>query len=186
MNNERASATCISALAKIYPLAKIIPGQGGCVIGDHAQIDDFVFINCGQMLNIGRYAHIASFCSVIGGGAFYMEDFAGLSAGCRVVTGTDDYSGPYLTNPTVPGQYRNVVQSKVVMGRHAILGSNCVVMPGVTIGEGATVGAGCIINKDLDPWGVYVGHTPRKIAERDRDAVLSLEKALCARLQDRI
>ena len=107
-----------------------------------------------------------------------MEDFSGLSAGCRIITGTDNFIEGYLTNPTVPRQFRKVKVGRVVIGKHAIIGTNCVVMPDVTIGEGATVGAGSIINKDLDPWGIYVGYNPKKIGERDKDAIELHEKEM--------
>jgi len=65
-----------------------------------------------------------------------MGDFSGLSAGCRIVTGSDDFLGGGLTNPTVPVEYTNVKKSFVCIERHAILGTNVVILPGVTIGEG--------------------------------------------------
>ncbi len=132
----------------IYPQAKIVH-QENFAIGDFSQIDDFVFINAGEETVIGRYVHISSFCSVIGGGRFFMEDFSGLSAGCRIITGSDDFGGGALTNPTVPAAYTSVTKSFVRIGRHAIIGTNAVIFPGVTIGEGAAVGSGCIVRKDL-------------------------------------
>jgi galactoside O-acetyltransferase len=81
-------------------------------IGSYSQIDDFVFINAGFGSSIGKFVHISSFVSVIGGGQFIIEDFSSLSAGCRIITGSDDFKGPYLSNPTVPAKYKNV--SKVV------------------------------------------------------------------------
>jgi galactoside O-acetyltransferase len=176
MNSKEIN--CISTLAKIFPLAKIIAKTGNCKIGDYSQIDDFVFINCGQGVTIGKYVHISSFTSIIGGGRFFMEDFSGLSAGCRIITGTDDFSEGHLTNPTVPNQFRQVKTGSVVIKKHSIIGTNCVVMPDVIIGEGATIGAGSIINKNIDPWGIYVGYNPKKIGERDKQAVIDREKEL--------
>lgn len=172
----------ISKLAKIFPTAKIISKPGTCTIGDYSQIDDFVFINSGLCLAIGRYVHISSFSSIIGGGKFIMGDFSGLSAGCRIITGSDDFTEGYLTNPTVPRELRNVRLGEILIGKHAIIGSNCVVMPDVEIGEGVSVGAGSIINKDLEPWGIYVGYNPKKIGERDRDAILAKEKLITHRV----
>ena len=39
-------------------------------------------------------------------------------------------------------------------------------MPGVTIGEGAVVGSNAFVNKDLEPWGIYVGTPVHKVGER--------------------
>lgn len=163
---------------KVFEFAKLIHKEDNLFVGDYTQIDDFVFLNAGERCNIGRFVHISSFCSIIGGGVFEMEDFSGLSAGCRIITGSDDFMGPYLSNPTVPEEYKNVKCGKIHIGKHAILGTNTIVLPDVYIPEGATVGAGCLVNKDLEPWTVYAGSKPKKIGERDRNGVLDLEKKL--------
>ncbi len=165
----------VSPSAKIFPRARIIDEAGALSIGDHSQIDDFAFLNAGKLCRIGRFVHIASFVSVIGGGEFTIDDFSGLSAGCRVITGSDDYTGPFLTNPTVPPEFANPRLSHVRIGRHVIVGTNAVIFPGVTIGEGAAIGACAVVRRDVPPWGVYTGDPLRKIWERDRDAIL--EKA---------
>lgn len=163
--------------SKIYSLAKII-NSDRLSIGDFSQIDDFVFLNAGEETVLGSFVHISSFTSVIGGGKFYMEDFSGLSAGCRIITGSDDFSGGALTNPTVPSQYTNVQKSVIRIGRHAILGTNVTVFPGVIIPEGVAVGAGCIVRKSLEPWTIYVGHECKPIKKRDNSKILELERKL--------
>lgn len=145
-------------------------------IDDFSHIDDFVFFNGGYNSVIGRNVHISAFTSVIGGGEFVMEDFSGLSAGCRIITGSDDFGGNSLTNLTIPKEYRNITVGKVKIGKHAIIGSNVVVMPNVTIGEGCIVSAGSIVNKDLEPWSIYAGYNPKKIASRDKAQIQDLEK----------
>ena len=162
---------------KIYDLAKIV-NKDNFSIGDFSQIDDFVFLNAGEGTEIGRFVHIASFCSIIGGGRFIMEDFSGLSSGCRIVTGSDDFSGGALTNPTVPSIYTNVTKNTVHLKRHAILGTNVTVLPGVIIGEGAAVGAGAIVRKNLLPWTIYAGFDCRPIKNRPRENIMRLEGEL--------
>jgi len=162
---------------KIYELTKIV-NRENLFIDLFSQIDDFVFINAGIKTEIGKFVHIASFCSVIGGGEFYMEDFSGLSAGCRIVTGSDDFTGGGLTNPTVPSEYSNVKVSFVRIKKHAIIGTNVTILPGVTIGEGVAVGAGCVVRKDLAPWGIYVGQDCRRIKERPSNLIYELERNL--------
>ena len=166
---------------KIYDGAKII-NRDNLTIGLNSQIDDFVFFNCGEESVLGSFVHIASFCSIIGGGKLYMGDFSGLSAGCRIITGSDDFLGGGLTNPTVPKEYTNVKTSTVRIGKHVILGTNVTVLPGVTIGEGAAVGAGALVRKDLEPWTIYVGVDCKPIKTRPSDKILSLEKELLEEL----
>ena len=162
---------------KIYDDAKII-NRDKLKIGHKSQIDDFVFFNCGEESVLGDFVHIASFCSIIGGGKFYMDHFSGLSAGCRIITGSDDFSGKALTNPTVPPKYTSVKKSTVRIGKHAILGTNVTVLPGVTIGEGAAVGAGALVRKDLEPWTIYVGPDCKPLKSRPSSTILALEKEL--------
>lgn len=160
---------------KIFDQAVII-NPDNLEIGDNSHIDDFVFLNSGKKTILGKNVHISAFTSIIGGGEFIMEDFAGLSAGCRIITGSDDFTGDSLTNLTVPKEYRNITVGKVTIGKHAILGSNVVVMPNVTIGEGCIVSAGAIVNKDLEAWSIYAGYNPKKVGNRDREQVLELEQ----------
>nr|WP_256379650.1 acyltransferase [Ancylobacter sp. FA202] len=167
--------------ATIYETAKIIRREN-LYIGSNSQIDDFTFINAGSRTEIGRFVHIAAFSSVIGGGELVIEDFAGLSAGCRIITGSDDFAGHALTNPTVPAAFTQVVRGRVHIGKHAILGTNVIVFPNVTIGEGAALGAGCIVRKDVQPWGVYVGAECRLIKPRPSADILRLEAELLSSL----
>lgn len=167
---------------KIYENAKII-GKEKLSIDHYSQIDDFVFFNVGQGSIIGKFVHISSFCSIIGGGKFYMEDFSGLSAGCRIITGSDDFLGGGLTNPTVPAKYTNVKISFVKICKHAILGTNVTVLPGVTIGEGAAVGAGCIVRKNLEPWTIYAGHDCKPVRTRKKEKIIELEHQLLSDFQ---
>jgi galactoside O-acetyltransferase len=144
----------VSIKGKIYEQAKVINIQN-LELGIFSQIDDFCFINSGIKCKIGRNVHIASFTTIVGGGECHIGDFSGLSAGCRLITATDDFTGPYLTNPTVPGEYTNVTKGAIRIGKHAIIGTNTVIFPNVTIGDGCAVGAGAVIRKDLEAWTVY-------------------------------
>jgi galactoside O-acetyltransferase len=174
----------VAPSAKIHPRCRIIHEGEVLSVGEHSQIDDFAFVNAGRLCRIGRFVHIASFVSVVGGGAFTIDDFSGLSAGCRVITGTDDYTGPFLTNPTVPREFTNRQVSHVTIGKHVIVGTNAVIFPGVTIGEGAAVAACALVRRDLPPWGVYGGEPLRRLGVRDRDAILEKAAILLGRLAE--
>ena len=132
-------------------------------------------------MKLGSYIHIGPGCSVIGGKAasFTMEDFSGLSAGCRIACSTDDYLGSGLTNPTVPpGMRAKVTIGTVVMRKHSLLGTGCVVHPNVVIGEGSVVGSLGLVRKTLDPWGVYVGIPAVWIKTRASAIILMHEHGL--------
>jgi galactoside O-acetyltransferase len=111
-----------------------------------------------------------------------MEDFAGLSGGVRIYTGNEDYSGKCLTNPAVPFPYREPIRSFIQIKKHAIVGTNAVILPGVVIGEGAVVGANSLITKDCEPWKIYVGSPARSVRTRPQERILELEQQLRAEL----
>lgn len=169
---------------KIYGMAKIV-GIERLMLGERSQIDDFCFINTGISCEIGFNVHISSFTTIIGGGVCKIGDFAGLSAGCRVITGTDDFMGHFLTNPTVPAEYKSVHLGRVVIGRHAIVGTNSIILPDVVIGDGCSVGAGSVIRKNLEAWTVYatIKGELRPIKSRPKDEILMLEEAYMNTLQ---
>lgn len=167
----------------IWPQAKIVSPEN-IYIGDSVIIDDFVFIMGGQKTTIGSFVHIASFTSITGGGEFIMEDFSGLSGGVRIYTGNEDYSGKYMTNPTVPYPFRMPTRSFVRIKKHAIIGANTVILPSVTIGEGASIGANSLITKDCEPWTIYIGSPAKPLRTRPRERIMELESQLRKELYD--
>jgi dTDP-4-amino-4,6-dideoxy-D-glucose acyltransferase len=159
----------ISRLAALHNPSRIS-------VGDYARVDDFCVLSAGVGgIEIGKYVHLAAFVSLIGKGGIILMDFAGLSSRVSVYSSNDDYSGQYMSNPTVPAQFTNVTSGQVSIGRHVIVGSGSVIMPHVTIGEGAAVGALSLVRDDCQPFGVYVGAPARYIKQR-RSELLQLEQ----------
>lgn len=155
---------------KMYPLAKIVNPEV-IEIGDHSMVDDFTFIYGGKCIKIGRYVHIASFVSVVGGGELILEDYTVLATGSRILTGTDTYYGGKRMSTALPLEQRNVVRGKVVIEKDAFIGTNSVVHPNVRIGKGAIVGSNSLVLKDVEPWSINVGSPCKKVGERPRVAV---------------
>jgi len=148
-------------------------------IGNHVAIDSGFY--CTTRLQIGDYVHIGAYCSITGGenGLCVLNDFCGLSAGCRVLCASDDYLGSGLTNPTIPRQYRaNVITEPVILYKHVVLGTNCVVLPGVSIEEGVAVGSCSMVKGTLYSWGVYAGIPAKWLKVRERSKILELETRL--------
>ena len=145
-------------------------------IGNDVRIDDFtIIVASGPTCRIGSYVHIASLCYLAGSAGFEMEDFAGLSPGVLLFTGSDDYTGKKLTNPTVARGYIGGKQGFVKLERHVIIGAGSVILPNVTIGTGSSVGSLSLVTKNLDPWGIYAGIPAKRLRERSQD-LLNLEE----------
>lgn len=153
-----------------------IYGASRISIGDHTRIDDFTVLSAGtDGIDIGRNVHIAVYSSLIGAARISLGDFAGLSSRVAIYSSNDDYSGEFLTGPTVPAKFSNVTHSSVSIGRHVIVGAGAVILPGVTLGDGVAIGALSLVNGDCDPFKVYVGVPARAKAKRSR-ALLELEE----------
>ena len=138
-------------------------------IGDNSRIDDFCVISAGKGgVYIGRNVHIAVYTSLIGQGRIVIEDYANISSRVSVYSSNDDYSGNYMTNPTVNFQYTNVTHAPVCVGRHAIVGSGSIILPGVILGDGACIGALSLVNRNCAPFTINGGIPIRFIRERSR------------------
>lgn len=144
-----------------------IYGASNISIGNNVRIDDFSLLS--GKITIGNNVHISAYVSLFAGDAgIELGNYVGVSSRSVVYATTDDYSGEYLTNPTVPDKYKNVINDKVTMGEHALIGTGCTVLPGVTVGDGVSVGAMSLINKDLEEWSIYVGIPCKKIKDRSK------------------
>ncbi|MDI3428904.1 MULTISPECIES: acyltransferase [Aeromonas] len=137
-------------------------------IGDNSRVDDFCLLS--GNIKIGKNVHIAAYCNLAGGElGIEMEDFSGLAYGCHVFTQSDDYSGRTMTNPTVPKKYKKEIYKRVYIGKHVIVGTKSIVLPGVTVAEGCSIGAMTMLTKSTQPWGIYFGIPAKRIKERKKD-----------------
>ena len=151
-----------------------IYGAENIVLGNDVRIDDFCLLS--GKIELGNNIHIAAYSAIYGGDyGVYMDDFTCLSSRCVVYAKMDDFSGEFLTNPTVPEEYTNVTGGIVKIGRHVIIGSGSTVMPNVEIGEGVAVGSMSLIRHNLKPWGIYVG-IPCKWLKGRKRSLLKLEE----------
>ena len=155
-------------------------GSNHITIGDNVRIDDFCVLAAGVGgILIGNYVHIAVGSSLIGAGKITMSDFSGLSSRISIYSSSDDYSGTTLTNPTVHSGFTGVTHADVFLGKHVIVGSGSVILPGVTLEEGVVVGALSLVRANCELFGIYVGNPARRIKERKRD-LLKLEQLFMA------
>lgn len=144
-------------------------------IGDNVRIDDYTILSPGSLLQIGSNVHIACFCSLIGKGEITLQDFSGLSSRVSIYSSSDDYSGAYLTNPTIPDTFKMIHSGPVTLGKHSIVGSGTVIFPDTTLEEGVAVGALSLIKGLYSEWGIFAGIPARLIKKRKRE-LLQLEK----------
>lgn len=91
---------------------------------------------------------------------------AGVAAGAGFKVGSDVFIGPNVTlcNDAWPGSdkrgyddaaLRSGEKFAVIIEDGAILGANCVVLPGIRIGQGAVVAAGAVADRNVPPWMLF-------------------------------
>jgi acetyltransferase-like isoleucine patch superfamily enzyme len=154
-----------------------IYGAKSISIGDNVRVDDFCILS--SKISIGNNVHIAAYSALYGGKkGIVIHDFANISSKVVIYSISDDYSGETMTNPMVPGKYKNVKEEEVIIERHVIIGSGCVVLPGVLLKEGSSFGAMTLINRSSEPWSVYAGIPYKKIKDRSKELLKLEEKFL--------
>lgn len=164
----------ISRYARFYDAHQIS-------IGNHVRIDDFCILS-GNIV-IGNYVHVAAYSAIFAGNAgVVLEDFSNISSRCAIYAKSDDYSGNHMTNPMVDSRFLGVIEEKVTISKHCIIGSGCTILPGCLIGEGVAIGAMSLVNKNLDSWRIYAGIPCMPIRERSNN-ILELEKQFISSLQ---
>ena len=100
----------ISRKASIY-------GASNIWIGNHVRVDDFCVLS--GKITFGNYIHVAVTTTLFGGTAgITFEDYTGISSHCAVYAASDDYSGDFMTNPTVPEKFTNVIEEPVVIKKY--------------------------------------------------------------------
>lgn len=155
-------------------------GASRITLNNNVRIDDFCVLAAGAGgIALGCYVHIAVGSSLIGAGKITLSDFSGISSRVSIYSSSDDYSGATMTNPTVPSEYTGVTHADVFLGKHVIVGSGSVILPGVTLEEGVAVGALSLVTKRCEAFGIYAGNPVRRIKERKRD-LLELERRFMA------
>lgn len=161
----------VSDKASIYNAGRIR-------IGANSRVDDFCVLSAGSGgIKLGSYVHLGVGCILLGDGEIVFEDFSSMSAGGKIYSASDDFSGEVLTNPTVPLEYRKVTSRPVRVGSHVIIGAGSIILPGVTLGPGSAVGAMSLVTGDVAPGIIVAGIPARRVGERST-MMFELERQL--------
>lgn len=154
-----------------------IYGAARISIGNNTRIDDYCVISAGKGgIVIGNYVHIAIFASLQGDGKITLEDFSGISSRSTIYSSNDDYSGSFMSNPTVPNEYKNVNTQDVTIGKHVLVGSGSIILPGVTMKLGSAVGALSLVNRDCEEFVIYRGNPAKALIPRSRNLLIHEKK----------
>lgn len=164
--NVRSKLRSCGEGVKLYPMAKIAFPEK-VVLGNHCKVRDFAFIFAGEGLIVGEYTDIQPHTVVWGGGLTIIGDRVSTGPGTVFLSATYSHAPGLRMVDGLPEGAAVAIGGKLVVGNDVYIGARSVIMP-VTIGEGAVIGAGSFVNKDCEPYGIYVGSPAKKIGERPR------------------
>jgi galactoside O-acetyltransferase len=150
---------------RLMPLAKIANAQV-VELDDFCRVRDFVFMWGGQGVKIGKYCDIQPHVVVWGGGTLEIQDRVSVGPGTVLLTAVYSFEpGMRMVDGLGEGMSK-ALYGKLTIESDVYIGANCSIMPNIVIGEAAVVGAGSFVNKDCEPYGIYVGSPAKKIATR--------------------
>lgn len=137
-------------------------------IDDSARIDSMVKIEGGLGVHIGKGVHVSSFAHLnIGGGSLTIHNYAALTSGVRVVTGSNTEAGQSMSSASPP-EMQVIERKSIVIGEYAFIGAGATILPGAHIGQYAIVGAGAVVTKPVPAYTVWMGIPARMVGRRVR------------------
>lgn len=147
---------------------------GHISLDSNIRIDDFAILS--GKISIGSFVHIGAGSYIFGGNlGVIIEDFVSISSGVRIFSSSDDYSGEYLSNPMILDEFRNVINKKLILKKHAMIGSNSILLPSSNgLEYGVSIGAMSLVVRPTKEFGIYFGIPAKKIASRSKN-ILKLE-----------
>jgi len=148
-------------------------------IGNNIAIDTGFY--CTTQLEMGDYIHIGPYVTIIGGvqGLLKMGNFTTIAAGSRLICGSDNHLGDGLIGPTIPDKYRDSTNiMPIIFENFASIGTNVIITPGVVLAEGSVVGANSFVNKNTEPWTIYIGNPAKPVKIRNKEKMIQYAKEL--------
>ena len=147
-----------------------IYGAHNIFMGNDIRIDDYcIFASSNGKLFLEGYNHIAAFSYINSAGSVTMKMFSGISSRCSVYSGSENYDGSFLTNPTVPLEYTSTITKPIYIGKHVVIGTNSAILPGCNVDDYSSIGAFSLVTKSI-PEGKMAKGIPAKVY-RDRDII---------------
>lgn len=170
-----------SFLGKSFSIAILAPRGGivftagdGCILycqsffeSDQGRIDigDRVYIGGNTQLIARSGIRIGSDVMISWGCTVYDHDAHSIDYRCRVDDHAGHLRGWHEGNLLANKNWSTVATAPIVIGDHAWLGFDVVVLKGVTIGEGAVIAARSVVTSDIPAWTVAAGAPARVVRQ---------------------
>ena len=154
---------------KIHATA-IISHPKNLILASNVRIDAYTVIINPKKVKISNYIHIGAHALLYANKAeIILRDYCGVSAGVKIFTSTDDYSGKHFYGPFNKLSSKSSKNKKIEIKKFCIIGTNSVVVPDASFSTGSVVGAMSFVNTKLESWHVYYGMPLRKLSKRKKN-----------------
>jgi galactoside O-acetyltransferase len=155
----------------------VIANSASLHLGSSIRIDAFCSIIGRERVQIGDFCHIGTSATLSASAPITIGSYSGIASGVRLFTSDDDYSGAYLTGPTVPPHTTGVQEGPVQIGSYCVIGSNSVVLPDTVLEEGAVIGALSLARGRYEGWRIYGGVPARLLKHRTQELLAKVPAA---------
>ena len=135
-------------------------------IGEHTRVCDFVFIWGGISSKIGRYVDMQPHVTIWGGGEIVIGDYVSVGVSTVLLTAGYSYKEGLRMVDGRPDNETLAQYGKLIIEDDVYIGASCTLLSNITIGKGSIIGANSLVNKDTEPFGIYVGSPAKKIGVR--------------------
>lgn len=137
-------------------------GDSKVQIGKNAHIHSYSrMITYGGMLKIGDFCSVHPWVMIGGPGDVTIGNYVRIATHVTIVAGNHIFA-----DPNEPIHKQGMSKESIVIEDDCWLAANSVILGGVTVREGCVIGAGAVVNKDTEPYGVYVGVPARRVGDR--------------------
>lgn len=137
-------------LRGIVSSERLHPGQ--IIIGDNVYIGDDTILSAAEHIEIGAWTMIAHGVQVMDNNAHPTDPF-------------QRKRDHMIAAGRAQGERPGIDRAPIIIGPHAWIGFNAIIMKGVTLGEGCIVAAGSVVTHDVPPFSIAAGN-PAQIVKR--------------------
>jgi len=128
----------------------------GAKIGEGCRIDPSVKIWAPWNLRVGDYVAIAERCDIYNVAPIMIGSKAAVSQRSFLCTASHDISS--LLRP--------LTHEPIIIGAHAWIAAEAMVLPGAQVGEGAVIAARGVLRGLAAPWTIYAGNPACQVGTR--------------------
>jgi galactoside O-acetyltransferase len=161
----------------------VIASPASLHLGSCIRIDAFCSVIGREPVRINDFCHIGTSVTMSASAPITIGSYSGIASGARLFTSDDDYSGAYLTGPTVPPEATGVEIAPIETGSYCVIGANSVVLPNTILEEGAVIGALSLAQGRYEGWRIYGGVPTRPLKERSKELLGKLPASFQAQRQ---